>query len=154
MFAATDDCINDKRRGLFSYEALATRLAGNRFASDQVVDYSAPVLGLANLTPEDCFVLLLNLRRVHAGGDESKFLLPNEGIEAYLHSCQQRMGAAYFQTPRDTVKDFVGLLNVLQQNSSCDWRSLIGQIKTVAPSTDELDAAVPEADDDLASFRV
>jgi hypothetical protein len=156
VFAATDDCIFDKRRGLFSYEALASRLAENRFAAEGMVDYSGPLIKLASLTPEDCYVLLHNVRRVHAGGDETKYAIPDEGIEAYLQNCQQRMGAAYFQTPRETVKDFVGLLNVLQQNPGADWRVLIGQIKTTAPSDkDPAEAdATADADDDLASFRV
>ena len=160
LFAATDDCVFDKRRGLFSYEALASRLAENRFAGDGMVDLSGPVIKLANLTPEDCYVLLHNVRRVHAGGDDSRALLPDEGIEAYLHSCQERMGAAYFQTPRETVKDFVGLLNVLQQNPQAKWQRLVGEIKTTAlPAADPAEAAVAategaESEDDLATFRL
>lgn len=153
IFAATEDCLEDKRRGLFSYEALASRLAGNRFAKDGRVDLSGPVLKLANLTPEDCLVLLQNVRRVHSPTP----VLPDEAIEAYLLNCQERMGAAYFQTPRDTIKDFVGLLNVLQQNKDADWRALIGQIRTeAAPVLDPSEAtAIPDAsDDDLASFRL
>ncbi|MDB5390888.1 MAG: hypothetical protein JWM11_6534 [Planctomycetaceae bacterium] len=125
LFAGTDDCLEDKRRGLFSYEALATRLAGNRFAADGRKDWTGPVIRLSSLTPEDCFVLLHNIRNVFAAGDQSKWLIADEGITAYLASCQKRMGAAYFQTPRDTVKDFVGLLNVLEQNPGTDWRTLL-----------------------------
>ena len=156
IFAATDECMTDKRRGLFSYEALASRLAENRFAGDGMVDLAGPILKLANLSPEDCFVLLHNVRRVHAGGDESKYLLPDEGMEAYLHSCQQRMGAAYFQTPRETIKDFVGLLNVLQQNPAADWRKLIGEIKTANVSSVDpsVAAAVAGGGDDLATFKI
>lgn len=99
IFAATDDCMTDKRRGLFSYEALATRLAANRFASERLVDLSGPVIRLANLTPEDCFVLLHNIRRVFSRGQNEETLLPEDGIVAYLESRQNRMGAAYFQTP-------------------------------------------------------
>jgi hypothetical protein len=156
IFAATDECLYDKRRGLFSYEALATRLAENRFASGEVVDLTGPVLKLTNLTPEDCFVLLHNVRHVHAGGDAAKYAVPDEAIEAYLASCNQRMGAAYFQTPRQTIKDWIGLLNVVQQNPSADWRQLIGEIKTAAPA--EVDPAVataaPDSDDNLASFKL
>lgn len=178
IFAATDDCMMDKRRGLFSYEALATRLAANRFASDQLVDLSGPVIRLANLTPEDCFVLLHNIRRVFARGKDEETLLPEEGLVAYLDSCQKRMGAAYFQTPRETIKDFVGLLNVLEQNRSADWRRLVSAIDTRAasppdaePVADEPSVAPPKAppsttpptrpssaatakDDDLTSFRM
>jgi hypothetical protein len=136
VFAATEECVFDKRRGLFSYEALSSRLAANRFAGAGVADFSGPVLKLAPLTPEDCYVLLHNIRHVQAAGDPAKYLIPDEAIEAYLASCAARMGAACFQTPRDTVKDFVGLLNVLAQNPKADWQKLIGQIKTTAPAGD------------------
>lgn len=164
LFAATDECLTDKRRGLFSYEALATRLAANRFATGGLVDLSGPVITLANLTPEDCFVLLHNVRRVFARGKDEEKVLPEEGIVAYLDSCQRRMGAAYFQTPRETIKDFVGLLGVLEQNPGADWKQLVANIKTTAPrgeeppSPDDADAASgpprPGSDDDLASFKM
>jgi len=156
IFAATDECLYDKRRGLSSYEALATRLAENRFASAGMVDMTGPVLALGNLTPEDCFVLLHNIRNVHAGGDRGRYVVPDEAIEAYLASCAQRMGAAYYQTPRETIKDWVGLLNVVQQNPAADWRQLVGEIKTVAPTQVDpsMAAAVPDGDDDLASFKL
>lgn len=178
IFAATDDCMTDKRRGLFSYEALATRLAANRFASEQLVDLSGPVIRLANLTPEDCFVLLHNIRRVFARAQNEEAILPEDGIITYLESCQKRMGAAYFQTPRETIKDFVGLLNVLEQNPGTDWRQLIAAINTTAHQTSHSDpvpdegetpatgavSSAPKADrspsarstldDDLTTFRM
>ena len=155
IFAATEECLTDKRRGLFSYEALATRLADNRFAGNGLVDLSGPVLRLAPLTPEDCFVLLHNIRNVQALGDATRYLLPDEGIEVYLQSCRARLGAAYFQTPRETVKDFVGLLNVLTQNPQADYKSLIGQIKTTSVQTqDEAVANPAREEDDLATFKL
>jgi hypothetical protein len=171
VFAATDECMFDKRRGLFSYEALASRLAPNRFVGDKFTDLTGPALTLANLTPEDCVVLLQNVRRVHARGDETSSVLPDDAIVKYLEDCQRRMGAAYFQTPRETVKDFVGLLTVLEQNPSARWHELLGNITTtkvqtqdpsVAAATlgdDDGDSARPEpaspADrDDLASFKL
>lgn len=165
VFAATEDCLTDKRRGIFSYEALATRLAANRFAGDGMVDLSGPVIRLTNLRPEDCFVLLHNVRRVFMRGQDEERLLPEQGIVAYLDSCQRRMGAAYFQAPRETIKDFIGLLNVLEQNPNSKWSALIGDLKTTAASAEEPE--VPEdaepsapavaarpADDDLASFKL
>jgi len=132
LFAATDHCLDDRRRGLASYEALATRLAENRFASRGLVDRSGPILRLESLTPEDCYVLLHNVRRVHARGNDEKALLPDEAIVAYLEDCNRRMGAAYFQTPRDTVKDFVGLLGIVEQNPGARWQDLIAGIRTKA----------------------
>lgn len=164
LFAATDDCLTDQRRGLFSYEALATRLAENRFAQDGLIDLSGPVIRLPNLTPEDCFVLLANIRRVFSRGENEESLLPREGIEHYLASCHERMGSAYFQTPRETIKDFVGLLNVLEQNPGSEWKALIGEIQTLATEEDlgdpvedqEQGGSQPstESDDDLMSFKL
>lgn len=166
VFAATDEAMYDKRRGLFSYEALATRLAPNRFVGEGMTDLNGPVIKLANLTPEDCFVLLHNVRRVHARGDETKYVLPEEAIVQYLEDCQRRMGAAYFQTPRDTVKDFVGLLSVLEQNPQAKWQELVGQITTTQVQTQDpatVDVAEDEdgvspppstSGDDLASFKL
>jgi len=157
LFGATDECVYDTRRGLFSYEALASRLAPNRFATQGLVDLNSPVLPLQNLSPEDCYVLLLNIRRVHAGGDDDKSPLPEAAVEAYLQSCAKRLGAAYFQTPRETIKDFVGLLNVLSQNPAADWAALIGGISTSPADIQTQDpalAAAPEEDDDLVTFRL
>lgn len=140
LFAGTDECLEDQRRGLYSYEALATRLAPNRFAGNGRTDYSSPVIRLENLTPEDCFVLLDNIRKVFAMGDSAKYLIPDEAIHEYLANCSQRMGAEYFQTPRDTVKDFVGLLKLLEQDPHLDWRTLI---KNDLPSTQLASAGQP-----------
>jgi hypothetical protein len=134
LFAATDHCFEDRRRGLASYEALATRLAENRYASKGLVDRSGPIVRLESLKPEDCYVLLHNVRRVHARGQNETALLPDEAIVGYLDDCNRRMGAAYFQTPRDTVKDFVGLLNILEQNPGASWRGLLSGIHTGSPA--------------------
>lgn len=168
LFAATDDCLTDKRRGLYSYEALATRLATNRFAAGGLVDLSGPVITLASLTPEDCYVLLHNIRRVFARGKDEEAILPEAALVGYLESCHKRMGSAYFQTPRETIKDFIGLLNVLEQNPGANWAQLVAGIKTTAPSAeeppepDEAEPATPgaaatpakSAEDDLASFKM
>ena len=155
LFAGTPECLEDRRRGVFSYEALATRLAPNRFAADGHRDLNSPVIRLESLTPEDCYVLLHKIREVFDGGEPTTRLLPDEGIVRYLEICQQRMGAAYFQTPRDTVKDFVGLLQVLQQNPTTSWNLLLDtkQSEPFAPTTDP-EVSPPEPDDDLSTFRL
>lgn len=154
VFAGTDDCLEDQRRGLYSYEALATRLAPNRFAMADRIDYSGPVIRLAGLAAEDCYVLLDNIRRVFALEDSSKYLLPDEGIVEYLKLCNERMGAAFFQSPRDTVREFVGLLNVLEQNPQQDWRSLLAAHAPQAPKGNGDSGSDAGAQDDLTHFQL
>lgn len=152
LFAGTDDCLEDRRRGLFSYEALATRLASNRFASEAQKDLSGPVIKLESLTPEDCFVLLHNIRNVFASGDREKYLITDEGIAEYLQTCNERMGAAYYQTPRDTVKDFTGLLRVLAQNPEITWSDILNRQNR--SSHTEAKQNSTDSPDQLSEFRL
>ncbi|MDB6035323.1 MAG: hypothetical protein JWM16_5661 [Verrucomicrobiales bacterium] len=140
LFAGTDDFIQDTRRGLYSYEALRSRLAPNTFASEGLVDFSGPVIWLKPLCPEDLFVLLQRIRHVHAYGDLGKYLVPDEAIAAVLHKASQTLGAEFFKTPREVVRSFIGLLNLLEQNPGKQWQDLVAQIPILASApTDQGD---------------
>lgn len=151
----TPDFLLDTRRGLFSYAALQSRLGENQFAKDGLVDYSGPVLRLGNLTPADMHILLENVRRVHAGGDLGSSPLPEAAIGAFMHHCSTQIGDAYFRTPRNSVRAFVQLLTIVEQNPGTDWAPLIGAVKVSddpAPSTS--DVASAEGEDELTSFKL
>jgi hypothetical protein len=164
LFGGTPEFLLDPRRGLFSYPALASRLAPNRFATLDRVDHSGPVLRLGNLTPEDVFVLLTKLRHVYAGGDPARYLVPDEALTAYMAHCAARLGDAYFRTPRDTIRGFLDLLALLEQHPDLQWSALIGSVDlTAIPSPDPtLDPDGPAGgtglttidDDELTSFRL
>jgi hypothetical protein len=163
MFAGTDAFLDDKRRGLASYEALATRLADNTFAVDGMKDLSSPVIRLENLSPEDLYVLLHNIRRVFAMGDAAKYLVPDEALNAFLNHCSRTLGTEFYQTPRDSVKAFVGFLSVLEQNPNADWRQLLDGVKVERTpdleteslaSTDVAQETSTGQDDDLATFTL
>ncbi len=162
VLGGTPDFLLDTRRGLYSYAALQTRLAENAFARDGLVDRTGPVISLANLSPEDLYVLLVKLRHIFAGGDPDRYLVPDEALTAFMEHCSRRIGAAYFRTPRNTIREFVNLLAVLEQNPGASWESLLGQVD-VRPDEDPdvdamLDGSRPAVrladDDDLASFRL
>jgi hypothetical protein len=128
VFGGTPEFLSDTRRGLYSYEALASRLAENPFASGGNVDLSGPVIRLANLSPEDMYVLLQRLRHVQAGGEPEQYLVPDEALRAFMRHCADRVGEAYFRTPRNTIKGFLNLLAVLEQNPGVGWDELVGQV--------------------------
>jgi len=163
VFAGTDECLEDKRRGLFSYEALRSRLSENTLARQQgLVDLSGPVVRLQPLTPEDLYVLLKNIAFVHASGDPAKVSVPDEGIIAILRQASERLGADYFRTPRDVVRSFIGLLNLLDQNPGKSWEDVLGADvfqKSATPMSAEeevANGAVPpeDTDDDLTAFKL
>lgn len=158
VFAGTDEFLEDRRRGLYSYEALATRLAANEFARDGVVDLAGPVIRLRNLTQEELYVLLVRIREVFAAGEATRVLLPDDGIMAFVEYSRRTLGDDYYRTPRDTVVRFVGLLSLLEQDPMLDWRGALGQAAgapVVAPSSAEANREPPPPDeDDLVSFRL
>lgn len=130
LFGGTPEFLMDQRKGLYSYEALHSRLAENTFAQiANVVDYHSPILMLQNLSPEEIYVLLCNIRNVFAGGNKDKYILPDEALKAFLEHCSKNIGDAYFRTPRNTIKAFVDLLSIVEQNPDLSWQSLIGNIK-------------------------
>lgn len=157
VLGGTPDFLMDTRRGLYSYAALQSRLAENTFAVNGLVDYNNPVLRLGNLSPEDLFVLLGKIRHVFAAGDPDRYLLSDEGIQAFMVHCSQRIGEAYFRTPRNTVKAFIDLLSVLEQNPQVVWSDLMPQVKIQKEANPDLlgkQQSEETTDDDLASFRL
>jgi len=175
LLGGTPEFLLDTRRGLYSYQALQSRLEENTFATAGLVDYSGPVLRLANLSPVDFYVLLTNLRNVYAAGDPAKYLLPDEALRVFMEHCSARIGDAYFRTPRNTIKEFVNFLAVLEQNPGASWANLLGAVDIekernpdLAPlpgGADEFEPSdlaplgmdpsdQPGGDDELSSFRL
>lgn len=132
IMSGTPEFLTDGNRGLYSYEALKSRLAENSFSKSLgLTDYSSTVLRLANLTKEELYLLLMNLRNVFAGGDTSKYLVPNDALLAYLNHCANKIGDSYYRTPRNTIKGFLDLLSMLEQYPSLKWSDMIEQIEVV-----------------------
>jgi len=159
VMCGTPEFLMDTRRGLYSYEALQSRLAENQFAAGGLVDLSGPIIKLQSLTPEDLLVLLSNIRMVFAAGEPSKFLVPDEALTAFMDHCNRRIGEAYFRTPRTTVKAFVQMLAVLDQNPETKWQDLLGAVQILAdtPAAEDVvqDVGVQTGNgDDLTSLRI
>ncbi len=166
LLAGTDEFLEDKRRGLYSYEALRSRLSANEFVAEGVKDFSGPTLRLPSLSAEDLFVLLRNIRHVHASGDEAKYIVPDEALMGVLQKANETLGAEFYKTPRDIVRSFVGLLNVLEQNPDRTWNEFVkdgfGKAPNAAQSVEEAiergeepeEAEGDGEDDGLASFKL
>lgn len=159
LLGGTPEFVLDSRRGLYSYQALQSRLAENAFAKNGLTDLSGPVLRLASLSPENFYVLLQKLRDVYAYGDPTKHLVPDEALPAFMEHCQRRVGESYFRTPRTTITAFISLLAILEQNQGANWRELIGQVSVAKDSGGEADLRVEDGPsdgggDDLTSFKL
>ncbi len=98
------------------------------FRAEGLVDLSGPVIRLQSLTPEEMHVLLERLRFLWAGGDAKRLPVPDEALPAFLTHCSKKIGDDYFRTPRNTIRAFLDLLAILEQNPGSDWVSLLGAV--------------------------
>ena len=120
LMGATPQAIEDKRRGVYSYEALRSRLAEGKFSRPGARDLLAPVIHLEPLTAEEMLVLCEKLTDMHAGlyGYEKK--ISTEELAAFLKIEYGRIGADQNITPREVIRDFIELLDLLYQNP--EWK--------------------------------
>ena len=123
IMGATPQAVEDKRRGVYSYEALRSRLAEGKFSRPGARDLLAPVIRLEPLTPEEMMVLCEKLCAMHADLYGYERNLSTEELADFIKLEYGRIGADQNLTPREVIRDFIELLDLLYQNPCCGWRS-------------------------------
>lgn len=126
LIGGTPQCIEDKYKGVFSYEALRSRLSEGRFATEQVKDMLSPIIRLKMLTYEEMFVLIEKLARMHGQLFSYEPKLTQEELVAFLNVEYNRVGADTHITPREIIRDFIEFLNILYQNPSSTAQEILG----------------------------
>ncbi|MGD9474037.1 MAG: ATP-binding protein [Eubacteriaceae bacterium] len=155
FFSGTPQFIYDERRGLFNYDALRTRLEDNRFSSQNFVDFTTPVIKLKQLSPEEIFILLERLCELHSSHYDYDCTLGKDQLTAFLNTVLSRLGADQLLTPREITRDFLGLLNILQQNSNITFATLMDEQNYSVKSADEDPETISSDNDDLfAEFDI
>ena len=126
LIGGTPQCIEDKYKGVFSYEALRSRLSEGRFASDTVKDMLSPIIRLKMLTYEEMYVLIEKLVQMHGQLFSYEPKLTQEELVAFLSAEYNRVGADTHITPREIIRDFIEFLNILYQNPSSTAQEILG----------------------------
>jgi len=116
LMGGTPQCIEDKYKGVFSYEALRSRLAEGHFAADDLKDLSAPIIRLQMLTQEEMYVLVEKLRDIHSQLYKYTPTMTHDDLVYFLTVEYNRVGADTHITPREVIRDFIELINILHQN--------------------------------------
>ena len=116
IMSGTPQCIEDRRRGIYSYEALRSRITQGRFGREGKVDLLAPVIRLQPLTNEELLVLTEKLAAIHAGLYGYECPLTDQDLLAFMQLEMGRVGATSHVTPREIIRDFIELLDILWQD--------------------------------------
>ena len=125
IMGATPQALEDKRRGIYSYEALRSRLAEGRFSKPGARDLLAPVIRLEPLTAEEMLVLCEKLAEMHAGLYGYQRSVTTEDLVTFIKIEYGRIGADQNITPREVIRDFIELLDLLYQNPGMRIEALL-----------------------------
>ena len=151
LMGATPQAVEDKRRGIYSYEALRSRLAEGRFSRPGARDLLAPVIRLEPLTAEEMLVLCEKLAAMHADLYAYPQRLTTDDLAAFIRIEYERIGADQNITPREVIRDFIELLDLLCQNSGL---SVEGLLRSGDFTYAQSDAVSNSAEGDYAEFTI
>lgn len=125
IMSGTPQCVEDARRGIFSYEALKSRLEDSRFADPNARDFLAPIIRLKPLTPTEMTILVEKLTDIHADLYDYPRKITEQELIAFVKIEFSRVGATTNITPREMIRDFIELLNTLYQYPEKELLSII-----------------------------
>ena len=155
IMGGTPTSIEDRRRGVFSYEALRSRLAQGRFAREDLKDMLAPIIRLQPLTYEELLVLIEKLMQIHAGYFGWTPTLTENDLVDFLKIEFGRVGADTHLTPREVIRDFIELLDILCQNPDANVAELLQSVggDALAPAAATDDTGTTD-DRNFAEFTI
>lgn len=144
IFGGTPQFLEDGRRGLFSYEALRSRLADGRFGGGELKSLMQPVIRLKRLSDSELYALVIRLAALH--GEYHKWdvssRVTEDDMKSFLLSSVERTGADTMITPREIIRDFVTLLDLLYTNPDRSFADIVGSVSRTAVSA-SIDSAEP-----------
>ena len=133
LLGGTPQFLEDTRRGLFSYEALKSRLAEGQFNGVGAGNTTAyknmlgPVIRLRRLSDDEMFALIARIARLHGQNYNWTPRITTDDMTAFLKLCLARAGADAMITPREIIRDFCTVLNILCQNPDATFAGVVGQ---------------------------
>ncbi len=140
ILGGTPQFLEDTRRGLFSYEALRSRLADSRFSGNgEYRDLLGPLIRLRRLSDNELYALVARVTKLHGMYFSWEPRVSETDMADFLTECLKRAGADIMITPREIIRDYMSVLNILLQNPEADFASVVG--KTVTLENKERDTA-------------
>lgn len=126
IFGGTPQFLEDTRRGLFSYEALRSRLSDGQFQKDGFKNLIGPVIRLRRLSDDELYALVARITGLHAQNYSWEPRVTNEDMLTFLKICLERAGADTMITPREIIRDYITVLNILLQNPDTTFSDVVG----------------------------
>ncbi len=128
VLGGTPQFLEDPRRGLFSYEALRSRLCDSRFADGEFKNLIGPVIRLRRLSDDELYALIVRVTALYAEFYGWQPRITQEEQIRFLQICLERAGADVMITPREILRDYMTVLNILMQNETADFERIVSGV--------------------------
>lgn len=151
IMCGTPQAVKDRRRGVYSYEALRSRLASGKFAQEGARDMYAPVIKLEPLTAEEMLVLTEKLADMHANLYGYERTITDDDLAQFIKIEYARVGADTNITPREIIRDFIELLDIVWQNPD---RKITDLLNSDQFSYTKSEAVSDNAEKDYTEFKI
>ena len=151
IMCGTPQAVEDRRRGVYSYEALRSRLASGKFAQESARDMYAPVIRLEPLTAEEMLVLTEKLADMHANLYGYERTITDNDLAQFIKIEYARVGADTSITPREIIRDFIELLYIVWQNPDKKITDLLNSDQF---SYTKSEAVSDNAEKDYTEFKI
>ena len=153
VLGGTPQFLEDSRRGLFSYEALRSRLCDSRFALEGFKNLIGPVIRLRRLTDDELFALILRVTALYAQNYGTEPRINQQQMMQFLQICLARAGADSMITPREMLRDYMTVLNILMQNPNADFGDVVGSAVTLKTDA-EAEESAPSVEGEKKQFSL
>ena len=127
IFGGTPQFLEDTRRGLFGYEALRSRLCDSRFANGEYKNMIGPVIRLCRLTDDELFALITRVTKLYSMNYGWEARITQDEMIEFLNLCLDKAGADAMITPREMLRDYMTVLNILMQNEDATFEKVVKQ---------------------------
>lgn len=152
ILGGTPQFMDDTRRGLFSYEALRSRLCDSRFSSEEYRNLIGPVIRLKRLTDDELFALISRITKLYAVNYGKEPRINEEQMVEFLRVSLAKAGADSMITPREMLRDYMTVLNVLMQNESITFEEIMEKGTSQSPMTEKEERTTEEPSAPNRSF--
>lgn len=146
ILGGTPQFLEDTRRGLYSYDALRSRLSDSRYANSDYKNLIGPVIKLRKLSDNELYALIVRLTKLHAQNYDWAPRVTEEEMADFLKDCLSRAGSDTMITPREIIRDYLSVLNLLLQNDELKFCELV--------KAKDNTGATPQEDLELADFEL
>lgn len=151
IMGGTPQSVEDTRRGIFSYEALKSRLESSRYSDGVTRDLLAPIIKLKPLTPEEMYFLIQKLETIHKQVYKYDTNLNTDDFQYFIKKEYSRIGSDTNITPREIIRDFIEILNILLQNPTMSIKKILGGQEFNYATSNETDEKIHQ---DFVGFEL